>query len=262
MIAILLFFICIIASSVGAVVGAGGGVIIKPAVDMFGLLPVSTASFCSGCTVLGMSLSSLIRNRKDGIKLQLRTSTALALGAIAGGLIGQRLFDLLIEVFQNEKLIGGIQSIILTIIMVLVFIYICKKDKIQSKKVEHLWVSLIIGIVLGMTSAFLGIGGGPANVAVLFYFFSMNAKEAAKNSLYIIIFSQLASLFLSLGSGTVPEFEWIQLVSMIAGGISGAFVGSAISKRMNNSGVERLLKGLLVLIIIMDIYNVVKYVIL
>ena len=154
MIAILLFFICIIASSVGAVVGAGGGVIIKPAVDMFGLLPVSTASFCSGCTVLGMSLSSLIRNRKDGIKLQLRTSTALALGAIAGGLIGQRLFDLLIEVFQNEKLIGGIQSIILTIIMVLVFIYICKKDKIQSKKVEHLWVSLIIGIVLGMTSAF------------------------------------------------------------------------------------------------------------
>ena len=262
MVAILLFLICITASSVGAVVGAGGGVIIKPALDMFGLLPVSTVSFCSGCTVLGMSLSSLIRNRKDGIKLQIKTSTALALGAVAGGLMGQKLFDCLMEAFQNEKLIGGIQSIILTIIMVLVFIYICKKERIQSKKVEHLWVSLVIGIVLGMTSAFLGIGGGPANVAVLFYFFSMNAKEAAKNSLYIIIFSQLASLLLALGSGTVPEFQWINLISMIAGGISGAFVGSAISKRIDNTGVEKLLKVLLILIIIMDVYNVIKYMIL
>lgn len=262
MTAVVLFFICIIASSVGAVVGAGGGVIIKPALDMFGLLPVSTISFCSGCTVLGMSLSSLVRNRKDGIKLQVRTSTALALGAVAGGLLGQRLFDLLMKAYGNESLIGGIQSVVLTVIMILVFIYVCKKDQIQSKKIDNLFVSLLIGLFLGMTSAFLGIGGGPANVAVLFYFFSMNAKEAAKNSLYIIIFSQMASLLLSIGSDTVPEFQWIYLISMIAGGISGALIGSVISKKMDNVGVERLLKCLLILIIIMDIYNVTKYLIL
>lgn len=262
MTAVVLFFICIIASSVGAVVGAGGGVIIKPALDMFGLLPVSTISFCSGCTVLGMSLSSLVRNRKDGIKLQVRTSTALALGAVAGGLLGQRLFDLLMKAYGNESLIGGIQSVVLTVIMILVFIYVCKKDQIQSKKIDNLFVSLLIGLFLGMTSAFLGIGGGPANVAVLFYFFSMNAKEAAKNSLYIIIFSQMASLLLSIGSDTVPEFQWIYLISMIAGGISGALIGSIISKKMDNVGVERLLKCLLILIIIMDIYNVTKYLIL
>lgn len=262
MTAVVLFFICIIASSVGAVVGAGGGVIIKPALDMFGLLPVSTISFCSGCTVLGMSLSSLVRNRKDGIKLQVRTSTALALGAVVGGLLGQRLFDLLMKAYGNESLIGGIQSVVLTVIMILVFIYVCKKDQIQSKKIDNLFVSLLIGLFLGMTSAFLGIGGGPANVAVLFYFFSMNAKEAAKNSLYIIIFSQMASLLLSIGSDTVPEFQWIYLISMIAGGISGALIGSVISKKMDNVGVERLLKCLLILIIIMDIYNVTKYLIL
>ena len=262
MIAILLFLICITASSVGAVVGAGGGVIIKPALDMFGLLPVATVSFCSGCTVLGMSISSLIRNRRDGIKLQLRTSTALAIGAVAGGLLGQSLFDHLMEFFGNERLIGAIQSIILTIIMILVFLYVCKKDNIKSKKIDNIFISLIIGLVLGMTSAFLGIGGGPANVAVLFYFFSMNAKEAAKNSLYIIIFSQLASLFLALGSKTVPQFQWIYLISMIAGGISGAMVGSMISKKMDNTGVEKLLKGLLILIIIMDSYNILKYTVL
>ena len=87
--AIILFIICILASSIGAIVGAGGGVIIKPVLDMIGMLPVSTVSFCSGCTVLGMSVSSLIRNRKDGVKLQLKTSTALAIGAVLGGLGGK-----------------------------------------------------------------------------------------------------------------------------------------------------------------------------
>ena len=43
MLPVILFLICIIASSVGAIVGAGGGVIIKPVMDMLGLLPVSTA---------------------------------------------------------------------------------------------------------------------------------------------------------------------------------------------------------------------------
>ena len=42
MIAVFLFLICILASSIGAVVGAGGGVIIKPVLDMTGMLPVST----------------------------------------------------------------------------------------------------------------------------------------------------------------------------------------------------------------------------
>ena len=262
MISISLFLICIIASSVGAIVGAGGGVIIKPAIDMLGILPIATASFCSGCTVLAMSVSSLYRNRKDGIKLQVKTSTALALGAVIGGFIGQSLFDFLEKFFEEERVLGAIQSVLLTIIMVLVLVYVCKKDQIRSKRIEYVPVSFLIGLVLGTTSAFLGIGGGPANVAVLFYFFSMNAKEAAKNSLYIIVFSQLASLILTLGKGTVPSFEWIHLLSMILGGVSGAIIGASISKRMNNKGVEKVLKIFLVLIIIMDTYNVLKYTVL
>ena len=50
-----LFVICLIASTTGAIAGFGGGVIIKPVLDLFGLLPVATVSFLSGCTVLSMS---------------------------------------------------------------------------------------------------------------------------------------------------------------------------------------------------------------
>lgn len=262
MLAFVLFLICILASSLGAIVGAGGGVIIKPALDMLGLLPVSTVSFCSGCTVLGMSVCSLIRTRKNGVKLQVKLSTALAVGAVIGGLIGKWMFDEVRTGFGDERLLGAIQAICLAVIMIAVFIYVCIKDRLPSMHVHNLVVAVVIGIFLGVISSFLGIGGGPNNVAVLFFFFSMDAKEAAKNSLYIIIFSQIASILSAIGSGTVPAFEWGNLIAMMAGGIGGALVGAFVSARIDNKGVEKLMKLMLIIIICIDCYNILKYTVL
>ena len=262
LIPVILFVVCILASSIGAVVGAGGGVIIKPVLDMIGILPVSTVSFCSGCTVLGMSVCSLIRNRNDGVKLKIKTSTALAIGAVLGGLIGKWLFELVRSGFGNERALGAIQAVFLTVITFLVFLYVCNKDKLPSHKIDSIPVSIVIGVFLGIISSFLGIGGGTSNVAVLFFFFSMEAKEAAKNSLYIIIFSQISSIVTALVTNSVPSFEVIDLICMIVGGISGALVGAAISKRIDNKGVEKILKVLLLVIVAMDFYNILKYTIL
>lgn len=260
--AMILFLICIMASSIGAVVGAGGGVIIKPVLDMIGILPVSTVSFCSGCTVLGMSVCSLIRNRKDGVRLRLKTSTALAIGAVFGGLAGKWLFELVRTGFGNERVLGAIQAVCLTVITFGVFLYVCNKDRLPSKNVENFAAAICIGVFLGIISSFLGIGGGTSNVAVLFFFFSMEAKEAAKNSLYIIVFSQISSIITATVTGSVPDFTWMNLLFMMAGGISGALVGAAISKRIDNKGVEKILKILLLFIVAIDFYNVLKYTIL
>ena len=134
MTAVILLIICLMASSVGAVVGAGGGVIIKPVLDMLGILPVSTVSFCSGCTVLGMSVCSLIRNRNDGVKLQIKTSTALAIGAVLGGLAGKWLFELVKNGFGNERVLGAVQAVFLTLITIGVFLYVCNKEKIFLRR--------------------------------------------------------------------------------------------------------------------------------
>lgn len=259
MTAIILFIICLTASSVGAIVGAGGGVIIKPVCDMIGILPVSTVSFCAGCTVLGMSVSSLIRNRNDGVKLQIKTSTALAIGAVGGGLVGKWLFELVRTGFGNERVLGAIQASFLAVITFGVYLYVSNKDKLPSKNVKNPVTAIIIGICLGVISSFLGIGGGTSNVAVLFFFFSMTAKEAAKNSLYIIIFSQISSIVTAITTKTVPDFTWPVLLSMMAGGIFGALVGAAVSKRIDNKGVEKILKVLLLVIVGMNVYNIVKY---
>lgn len=255
----LAFLICLIASTVGAIAGFGGGVIIKPVFDLLGRMPVATVSFMSGCTVLAMSVSSLIRTRKSTIKLELRISTPLAIGAAVGGLVGKWLFELVRSGFAEQNTLGAIQSVCLTLMNLFVFLYICKKASLPSTRVEQPLLTLVIGMALGMVSSFAGIGGGPMNIAVLFFFFSMDAKTAAKNSIYIILFSQAASVLSTILGGTVPAFDWLDLVFMAAGGVGGAILGAAISKRMNARHVEVLLKVLLVVITGISVYNTVKF---
>ena len=114
---------------------------------------------------------------------------------------------------------------------------------------------VIIGITLGIMSSFLGIGGGPINLVVLYYFFSMSTKIAAQNSLYIILVSQITSLATTLFTKTVPEFEWFWLVLMVAGGIGGGVVGRQINKRISDNQVEILFIGLMFAIIGISCYN-------
>ena len=57
----LYFIVCFVASVAGAICGIGGGVIVKPVLDVFGWDSVSTISFLSGCMVLTMSCYSVGR---------------------------------------------------------------------------------------------------------------------------------------------------------------------------------------------------------
>ncbi len=257
----LLFLICLLASTAGAVVGFGGGVIMKPIIDLLGLLSVETASFLCGCTVLAMSVSSLIRTRNNGVALNFRISTPLAVGAIAGGLLGKQVFELLLRHFVDSGGLGAVQSVILLVINILVFRYILCKNRINTKQYKKISISLTAGILLGAISAFLGIGGGPYNIAVLSFLFSMDTKTAAKNSIYIIMFSQVSSVLMAILSHTVPTFHWTMAAVMAAGGVGGAFAGAGLSKRMDNAKVDVLLRGMLIVIIGINIYNVLKFVI-
>lgn len=258
MTAFIMFAVCLAASCVGAVAGYGGGVIIKPVLDALHILPVSTISFLSGCTVLCMSVASLLRSRGNGVKLHIPTTAPLAVGAAAGGLVGKWLFEL-VKANANEDVLGAVQSVVLLATTVLVFFYTLKKDKLPSYRLTGAGVCLFAGGMLGVVSAFLGIGGGPLNMALLFFFFSMEAKEAAKNSLFIIMLSQAASLLSALIQGNMPGFAWPQLALMALGGVGGALLGAGLAKRMDNKAVEKLLLALMLVIILLNACNTAAY---
>lgn len=102
-----LFLVSFLASTAGAICGIGGGVIIKPTLDLFQMASVSTISFLSGCTVLSMSLYSVGRGllAHDGT-VDFKTGTPLALGAAIGGVFGKQLFTAVKEAASNPNMVG------------------------------------------------------------------------------------------------------------------------------------------------------------
>ena len=255
---ILFFVVAFLSSIVGAICGIGGGVVIKPVLDMLQMGAPATINFLSGCTVLSMSLYSVSKALRAGdSKVEISTGTPLALGAALGGVVGKEMFSAVKAFFDGSPMVGGVQAIALGIITLGTLLYTLNKSRIKTRTTSNKLVCLVIGLLLGIMSSFLGIGGGPINLVVLGYFFSMDTKTAAANSLYIILFSQLASLIATLISG-VPEFRILALILMVAGGIGGGIVGRKLNKKMDNRAVDKLFIGLMVLIVGICVYNAVR----
>ena len=255
---ILFFVVAFLSSIVGAICGIGGGVVIKPVLDMLQMGAPATINFLSGCTVLSMSLYSVSKALRSGdSKVEMSTGTPLALGAALGGVVGKEMFSAVKAFFAGSPMVGGVQAIALGIITLGTLLYTLNKSRIKTRTTSNKLVCLVIGLLLGIMSSFLGIGGGPINLVVLGYFFSMDTKTAAANSLYIILFSQLASLIATLISG-VPEFRILALILMVAGGIGGGIVGRKLNKKMDNRAVDKLFICLMVLIIAICVCNAVR----
>lgn len=258
--AFLYLIVSLFASVIGAICGIGGGVIIKPVLDLCGLASVSTISFLSGCTVLSMSCYSVTKNLTSGeSRVDMRTGTPLAIGGALGGIIGKQLFSTVKAMFANPNTVGAVQAVCLALLTLGTLIYTIYKSRIKTRHIDSIPLCLFIGLALGVLSSFLGIGGGPFNLVILFYFFSMDTKTAAQNSLYIILFSQVTSLFTTLLTHSVPAFEWSSLLFMIAGGIGGGIIGRKLNKRLDNAAVDKLFMGLMVVIIGISIFNAVRY---
>lgn len=255
MMGILIFLVCLVASAIGGICGIGGGVIIKPVLDALGVMSVSALQFLSGLTVLGMSAVSVLRSRNSHL-LELRISSALAVGAVLGGIAGSTLFQLLKQAVGSDRTVGSMQAILLCIMTMLTLVYSAYlRRRIPPRHVTGLAACCVIGLLMGALSAFLGIGGGPINLAVLYYFFSMDTKKASANSLYIILCSQGASFLSTLIGRTIPDFSWTFLLPTVPAGVLGGVIGSCINKKISASVVDRLFRGLLLVITGICIYN-------
>lgn len=114
MMQMLFFIVSLLASIAGAICGIGGGVVIKPTLDMFHLASVSTISFLSGCTVLSMSCYSVVKGMlAHDSQVDVKTGTPLAIGAALGGIVGQSLFVSVKAMFENANTVGAVQGMVL-----------------------------------------------------------------------------------------------------------------------------------------------------
>lgn len=185
-------FICLftfIATCTGAVAGLGGGIIIKPMMDILDVCTLEETNLLSSLTVLCMSAVSIIVSLRGHRKVNLSNMMFITFGAIMGGIAGEQLFSSFLKILGNDELAGLIQSIILFAVTLVILIHSFWGDRKKVSKVCRQSTIVIAGFLLGLFSTFMGIGGGPLNVIILTLLFSVDLKSAALYSIYIIFFS-------------------------------------------------------------------------
>lgn len=254
-----ILLITLAASTLGAICGIGGGVVIKPVLDATGMVDVSAGSFLSGCTVLCMTAYSVAKNLRDRtVPIQLKLCVPIAAGAAIGGVFGKALFQEILRFSAAPSTVGIIQSVCLFLLTLGTFLYTLNKDRIRTQQHSHAAFCFGIGLLLAIFSSFLGIGGGPFNLVFLSFFFSMGTKEAAQASLFIILLSQVTSLCSTVLSNQVPVFDLRMLAGMAFLGILGGILGRRIQVEIPPKTIDRLFMGMTLVIMGICIYNVFK----
>lgn len=249
----LYLLVALFATTIGATAGIGGGVIIKPLLDLIGDYDVVVISILSSATILSMAVVSTIQQMRAGLKIT-KTIVLVTIGAVGGGVLGSVLLSMLTKGLESN-VVTTVQSIILIILLVFCIFH----EKLPKTQVQNPVVKGGVGLMLGVFSSFLGIGGGPVNVAVLWLVFNIELKYAARISIFIILFSQIAGLIMKGASGMISSAEnYVMLLVMIPAAIAGGFLGACLNRKLSEKSIRILYQCTVILVILICLNNAIQ----
>lgn len=241
-----------IATMLGAFVGLGGGVVIKPVLDLINIHSLAEISFISSCAVFAMSVTSTAKHIKSKTEIKQKIVLLVAAGSITGGLLGNYIFNFALK-NGNESAVKAVQSFLLFAFLLFVVLYQMFGKK--TFKIENPVIILLSGLLLGTTAAFLGIGGGPINVAFLTLLFSFTIRDAAVYSVAIIFFSQAANLIKIFINNRFEPFDKKIIPFVIAAAIFGGLVGTVCNRKFNEKTIKTVFVFMVSAVALLSLYN-------
>lgn len=251
----ILFLIIFAASTIGAVSGVGGGVIIKPVLDAVTDMDVSFIGFLSTCAVFSMSVSAAAKHLYRKAPFQ-KATILLGIGAVAGGLLGTGAFEWSVSYIASDNRMKIFQNMILFFLLLCIMIYMGRKEKRQFC-IHNQILTVMTGIMLGFLSSYLGIGGGPFNVAVLTIFFAMDIRQASVNSIVLILFSQTSKIVTLIATDAVPHNVKAPLLLWVFfAAVSGGAIGSTINRKVDRTQIRLVYNCVMIFILIMCLWNI------
>ena len=148
----------------------------QASLDFVGIDTTSMISVYSTVAVFTMCLVSIYKKKvsKDFMSKN-KIALGLAFGSIIGGKIGDVIFLQAVDSWGSQA-VSATQSVILFLLIGGIILFTINKERIRTLEVTNLVAIVTIGLTVGIISVYLGIGGGPLNIALLVYFFSMKPK--------------------------------------------------------------------------------------
>ncbi len=248
----LYFIIVFIATLIGGISGMGGGVIIKPSLDAMAQVDLASIGVLSSITVLTMSIVSVAKGLRGKLNVD-KQLIILALSGLVGGFLGNYLFAYAGAILDDSG-VNTLQIVLnLTLLMFCIF-----GSFIKPKQVQNIFAYVIVGILLGGLATFIGIGGGPINIALLTLVFGFDIKKAVTSSLFIIMFSQTMNVVTVWVNTSFVGYDLEPLIYMIPAAIIGGFLGSVLCKRMSEKFVKTVYTVVVVGLVGLNVFNLIN----
>ncbi|MGJ8585309.1 MAG: sulfite exporter TauE/SafE family protein [Marinosulfonomonas sp.] len=250
--------------------GVGGGFLITPLLFFIGI-PPAVAVATGANQIVASSISGVLAHVRRKT-VDFRMGTVLLVGGLFGAAIGVQVFNILKEAGQVDLLVKIFYVVFLGIIGALMFVESLRalnksrKGTTSRTRKHHNWVHnlplkmkfrtsglytsvippLVVGLLVGILAAIMGVGGGFIMVPAMIYILGMPTKVVVGTSLYQIIF---VSAFTTLLHATTNyTVDMLLALLLLFGGVVGAQVGTRIGLRMKAEQL-RILLALLVLLV-------------
>lgn len=252
--------------------GVGGGFLTTPLMIFYGIPPTVAAASAS-TQVTGASVSGVFAHRRSG-GVDYRMGGVMVAGGVFGAGIGAILFrwfqaigqiDIVINVLY-VLMLGTIGSLMLREALQAIRPSEKGMRRAAKKRRHHplvtalplrwrfygsgLYISplapLILGVIVGILTMLMGVGGGFILVPAMLYILGMNANVVVGTSLFQILFVTIATTMMH--ALTTRAIDIVLAVLLLIGSVSGAQLGAKIAQ-VAKPEILRLVLSSIVLIV-------------
>lgn len=217
----------LVAGSVGALLGIGGGIILVPGLTLFAGLPFRSAVAASLVCVVATSVAgSAVYLRRDRVELSLGVELQLytVVGAVTAGIVA-------------ALIPAAPLYVAFALLLVVIAVRMWPRGEAHRSgpppgRARH-GAARAASVGAGLVSGLLGVGGGVLNVPILHLLLGIAFDRAVATSVYIIGVTAGAAALVYLARGDVdPAVAGAAMVGTVAGAAVAAGVGHKVDQRV------------------------------
>ncbi len=252
--------------------GVGGGFLMTPLLIMMGIPPTVAAASDSN-QIVGASTSGTLAHFRLG-NVDIKMGLLLLLGGVIGGTLGVQLIKILRAMGNADFLISITYVLMLGFVggyMFLESLQAMRKTKAtkpapkrESRYARFIgslpWqmefrrsgirmsviMPLVLGGLVGVLAAIMGVGGGFIMVPVMVYLLRMPMHVVVGTSLFQILFTCMnVTIMQSVQNHTV---DFILALLLLIGSSIGAQMGAKVGKKMRGEQLKILLASLVLIV--------------
>ncbi len=265
--------------------GVGGGFLLTPLLIMFGIPPTVAAASDSNQIVAASASGTYAHYRLGNVDFKM--GVVLLVGGVLGGSFGVYLVRMLramgnadfvikityvamlgiiggymfIESLQSLKKAPSAEkpfdaspkkpSLYARLIMILPFKIHFSRSGIRISLI----VPLLLGSLVGVLAAIMGVGGGFIMVPIMVYLLRMPMHVVVGTSLFQIFFTCINVTVMQAQVNHTVDF--VLALILLIGSSSGAQIGARISKRLKGDQIKILLAVIIIVVMVQMLLGLV-----